>query len=87
MFVWQVETILEKIKKYMPDLYKSLAKIKSVLGSDLEEKVIKEEFKELASVSIDYGIMEKADNIYVIPGDFGWDDLGSWPALERIKIG
>ena len=79
MFVWQVETILEKIKKYMPDLYKSLAKIKSVLGSDLEEKVIKEEFKELASVSIDYGIMEKADNIYVIPGDFGWDDLGSWP--------
>ncbi|MDZ7672426.1 MAG: sugar phosphate nucleotidyltransferase [Halanaerobiales bacterium] len=85
MFVWQVETILENIKKHMPDLYQSLEKIKSVLGSDLEEKVIKEEFKELDSVSIDYGIMEKADDIYVITGDFGWDDLGSWPALERIK--
>ena len=85
MFVWQVETILDNIKRHMPDLYQSLEKIKSVLGSDLENKVINEEFKELDSVSIDYGIMEKADSIYVIPGDFGWDDLGSWPALERIK--
>ena len=85
MFVWQTNTILENIKKHMPELYKSLEKIKEVLGSDQEEKVIMEEFKNLDSVSIDYGIMEKADNIYVIPGDFGWDDLGSWPALERIK--
>lgn len=44
-----------------------------------------EEFKGLEAISIDYGIMEKAGDIYVIPGDFGWDDLGSWPTLERVK--
>ncbi len=85
MFVWQVQTILEKFKKHMPDLYNSLQIIKKVLGSDLEQEVIYEEFKKMENISIDYGIMEKADNIYVITGDFGWDDLGSWPALERVK--
>ena len=44
-----------------------------------------EEFEKLDSISIDYGIMEKADDIYVIPGSFGWDDVGSWPALERVE--
>ncbi|MDI3547431.1 MAG: mannose-phosphate guanylyltransferase [Halanaerobiales bacterium] len=85
MFIWQVESILEKIKLHMPDLYGSLKRIGQALGTDLEKKVIMEEFKGLEAISIDYGIMEKAGDIYVIPGDFGWDDLGSWPALERVK--
>lgn len=85
MFVWKVETIQEKIKKHMPDLYQAMERIRQAIGSDLEEKVIKKEFEELKGISIDYGIMEKASDIYVIPGDFGWDDLGSWPVLERVK--
>ncbi|ACL71031.1 mannose-1-phosphate guanylyltransferase [Halothermothrix orenii] len=85
MFVWRVETIQDKIEKHMPELSKAMERIRQALGTDLEDKVVREEFKELEGISIDYGIMEKASDIYVIPGDFGWDDLGSWPALERVK--
>jgi len=85
MFVWQVNTILNRFKEYMPELYQSLEKMKRSLGTDLETRVIRSEFEKIKGISIDYGIMEKAENIFVIPGDFGWDDLGSWPALERVK--
>ncbi|MFW6029623.1 MAG: mannose-1-phosphate guanylyltransferase, partial [Halanaerobiales bacterium] len=85
MFVWQTNSILENIEMHMPELYQSLERMKKALGTDLEEKVIRDEFEDLEGISIDYGIMEKADNIFVIPGSFGWDDLGSWPALERVK--
>ncbi len=85
MFIWQINTILNKIKLYMPELYNSLQEIKGVIGSKREKEVIKDEFAKIKGDSIDYGIMEKAENIYVIPADFGWDDLGSWPALQRVK--
>lgn len=85
MFIWRVDTILAKFAAFMPELYRSLMNIKKVLGTDLEAGVIREEFNRMKGTSIDYGIMEKADSIFVIPGEFGWDDLGSWPALERIK--
>jgi mannose-1-phosphate guanylyltransferase len=85
MFIWRLDSILYNIEKYLPEMYKSLVNIKNALGTDLEHKVIKNEFKHMESVSIDYGIMEKTDDIFVIPSSFGWDDLGSWPALERIK--
>ena len=85
MFIWQLESILYNIEKYLPEMYDSLLKIKKSLGTDSEKKVIRNEFEKMDSVSIDYGIMEKAEDIFVIPGSFGWDDLGSWPALERVK--
>jgi len=85
MFIWQLDSILYNIEKYLPEMYESLLKIKKALGTDLEKKVIKNEFEQMESVSIDYGIMERADDIFVIPSSFGWDDLGSWPALERVK--
>ncbi len=85
MFIWQTGTILHKIKEYMPELYDSLMVMKGALGTGQEKEIIKKEFDKIEGVSIDYGIMEKADDIYVLPADFGWDDLGSWPALERVK--
>jgi len=85
MFIWQLDSILYNLEKYLPEMYESLSKIKKALGTDLEKKVIENEFEKMESVSIDYGIMEKAEDIFVIPGSFGWDDLGSWPALERVK--
>ncbi|SIR46580.1 mannose-1-phosphate guanylyltransferase [Halanaerobium kushneri] len=85
MFIWQLDSILYNIEKHLPEIYESLLKIKNALGTDSEKKVIENEFEQMESVSIDYGIMEKAENIFVIPGSFGWDDLGSWPALERVK--
>jgi len=85
MFVWKVKTIRKMFKKYMPELDQALENIKDVIGTAEEKEVIYQEFKKLDSISIDYGIMEKADNIYVVPGSFGWDDIGSWSSLAKIK--
>jgi len=85
MFAWKISTILKKFEAYMPDIYEGLIKIQKSIGTDMEEEVLNEEFNAFRSESVDYGIMEQADNIYSIPGNFGWDDVGSWLAVERIK--
>lgn len=85
MFIWKVSSILKNMKKYMPDTYKALKRIQTAIGTESEETVLEKEFYEIESQSIDYGIMEKAENIYILPGTFGWDDVGSWLAVERIK--
>ncbi len=83
VFIWKLSTILECTKYYLPNTFEILAKI-----ADSEEEfgeVLLQKYKEVDNISIDYGIMEKADNIYMIPCDFGWDDLGSWASIERYK--
>ncbi|MCR5356091.1 MAG: NTP transferase domain-containing protein [Lachnospiraceae bacterium] len=85
MFVWKVSTIVKQFENFLPDMLKGLGTIKDAIGTKDEDKVLKEVFPTLESISIDYGIMEKAGSIYTIPGDFGWDDVGSWLAVERIK--
>ncbi len=84
MFIWKVSTVLDKFKDYLPDTYKGLLKIRDFIGSADQDAVLNEVFPGLESISVDYGIMEKAESIYTIPGDFGWDDVGSWLAVERI---
>ncbi|MEX0084427.1 mannose-1-phosphate guanylyltransferase/mannose-6-phosphate isomerase [Clostridium butyricum] len=85
MFVWKSSTILENFQKLMPDMYEGLNKIYETIGSDEEESILQREFAKFKGESIDYGIMERAGNIYTIPGSFGWDDVGSWLSLERIN--
>ncbi|MFW6030395.1 MAG: mannose-1-phosphate guanylyltransferase [Halanaerobiales bacterium] len=85
MFVWKVRTILKMFNKHMPELDQALENIREVIGTEEEKQVTYQEFEKLESISIDYGIMEKADNIYVVPGNFGWDDIGSWSSLEDVK--
>lgn len=85
MFVWKVSSILYNMQKFMPATYDGLMKIKDAIGTEEQETVLEAEFAKMESESIDYGIMEKADNIYVLPGTFGWDDVGSWLAVGRIK--
>lgn len=85
MFVWKVSSILENMKTFMPKTMNGLNIIKDSIGTETQEEVLEREFANLESVSVDYGIMEKADHIYIIPGAFGWDDVGSWNAVERIK--
>lgn len=84
-FIWKVSTILESMKAYMPDTYERLLKIQAAIGTEDQDKVLDEEFKNMESQSIDYGIMEKAKDIYILPGTFGWDDVGSWLAVERVQ--
>lgn len=85
MFVWKVSTIMENIKKFMPDIYDGAERIGNACGTPGFTEVLVREFYAFRSESVDFGIMEKADNIYTIPGSFGWDDVGSWLAVERIN--
>jgi len=85
MFIWKISTILDNISKFLPDTYHGLMEIKDSIGTSGAQHILETIFPGFTSESIDYGIMEKADNIYIIPGIFGWDDVGSWLAIERIK--
>lgn len=85
MFVWKVSTILKNFEKYLPEVYNGLKTIEKSIGKDEYPEVLRREFSNMPSESIDYGIMEKAQNIFVVPGNFGWDDVGSWLSLERIN--
>ncbi|OOM77748.1 mannose-1-phosphate guanylyltransferase RfbM [Clostridium puniceum] len=85
MFVWKTSSILLNMRELLPKMYEGLEKIYETIASDNAEIVLKEEFEKMQSESIDYGIMEKANDIYTIPGSFGWDDVGNWLALERIN--
>ena len=85
MFVWKVSTILEQLREHLPETYEGLRRIGAAIGTDQEEQALEREFRQFKSESIDYGVMEKAKDIYILSGAFGWDDVGSWLALGRIK--
>lgn len=87
MFMWKISTILGRFKELMPDLYEGVLAIRDAYGVSREEgdAALLKRFPEFTSISIDYGVMEKSDHIYTLPGNFGWDDVGSWLAVERIK--
>lgn len=85
MFIWKVSSILSNIKAFMSDSYEGLLRIQNAIATPEEAEVLEKEFPLLESTSIDYGIMEKASDIYVLPGNFGWDDVGSWLAVGRIR--
>lgn len=81
MFIWKASTILKKFEKYLPEIYEDLQKIGDAMNTADELKVIEEVYPKINSISVDYGIMEKADDVYVVPGEFGWNDVGSFDML------
>lgn len=83
IFAWKAALILEKIQKHLPELYGGLKSLEPALGEAGEEQALREVFPSLPSISIDYGIMEKEQDILVVEGSFKWDDLGSWAALAE----
>jgi mannose-1-phosphate guanylyltransferase len=85
MFVWKVSSILNKMAQLMPEMYQALENISKAFGTEAEESVLQDEFFRMRSMSVDYGILEHAEDIYTVPGSFGWDDVGSWLAMERIN--
>lgn len=84
MFVWKTSVILGEIKKYIPEVYEKLMVIKNSIGKETETQVINEIYPTIPKISIDYGIMERSDIVMVLPGEFGWDDVGSWDTLEAM---
>jgi mannose-1-phosphate guanylyltransferase len=78
IFVWQVKSILKAFEELLPELYEVFDAEKQNLNNDQETAAIERIYPQCVNISIDYGIMEKADNVYVIPSSFGWSDLGTW---------
>lgn len=85
MFIWKASSILENIETFLPELSSGLKTIQEEIGTENEYQIINTIFPSFTSISIDIGIMEHAKDIYIFPGMFGWDDVGSWLAIERIK--
>jgi mannose-1-phosphate guanylyltransferase len=83
LFAFKISTFLDEMKIHMPRLYDGLMRIHGSIGTDREEAVKKEEFSRFESISVDYGIMEKAQNIACVKPAFVWDDVGSWGAVAR----
>tara|TARA_B100000902_G_scaffold137256_1_gene135494 strand:- start:30784 stop:31863 length:1080 start_codon:yes stop_codon:yes gene_type:complete len=81
IFIWSAKTIIKKFRKHLRDLYDIFEDGKNHYNTSKETDYINRMFPACKNISIDYGIMEKSDNVYVFPADFGWSDLGTWSSL------
>ena len=84
IFVFRADVILREIEKYLPKMHSSLMEIYKYIGEEDEEKVIKEEYRKIEAISIDFGIMQKTRKAYVVRCNFLWDDIGSFTALSKF---
>lgn len=88
IFVATAQTILEEIKAHMPRLYEGLQQVRDAMGTPDFPRVLKEVYEGLESISFDYGIMEKTrGDVYVVPCECGWSDVGSWSSLYDLRSG
>ncbi len=85
MFVWKTSTILDNLSRYCPDIYARLTTIEASMNTSTYPATLATEYEKMRAESIDFGVMEHASDIYTIAGNFGWDDVGSLTALERIN--
>ncbi len=85
MFIWRVDAIMRELETHLPEMYGQLAKVDEVIGSDSYNHVLETVYRIIRSISIDYGVMEKAKDVYIIRGNFGWSDVGSWDEVYRIS--
>ena len=81
IFIWSASTIVNAFRIYQPGVARIFANIMDILGTADEQRVIDEVYPECDNISVDYAIMEKAEEIFVCPADFGWSDLGTWGSL------
>lgn len=84
MFVWKTSVILKYFEKLLPDVYECLMEIMEAIGTEKEQETIERVYPLIPKISVDYGIMEKADNVIMLEGDFGWSDVGSWDTLDTL---
>lgn len=86
IFVWQVKNIIIAFEKYLPEVYDLFNSQKEKFNTPEEQNALMEIYPFSTNISIDFGIMEKADNVYVIPSSFGWSDIGTWnSAYEHLQ--
>ena len=81
IFIWNVETIVNALRIYAPRINNIFERMQKVLGTSQEQETIDKSYPDCDNISIDYAVMEKAEEIFVYPADFGWSDLGTWTSL------
>jgi mannose-1-phosphate guanylyltransferase len=85
IFIWNVRTIVNAFRMYQPLIAATFEDIIPVMGTPEEQKVVDEKYPECENISVDYAILEKAEEIFVFPADFGWSDLGTWGSLQTLS--
>ncbi len=81
IFIWKSKSIVEAMVRYLPDITQPFIKNAELLGTERETDFINDTYSTFKSISIDYGVLEKAENVYVLCTDMGWSDLGTWSSL------
>ncbi|MEG1999308.1 MAG: mannose-1-phosphate guanylyltransferase, partial [Bacteroidales bacterium] len=84
MFVWKLSTLQESFKRYAPEIAAIFDNAAPYLNTEKETEYIKALYATIPKISVDYAIMEKADNIFICPADFRWSDLGTWGSLKEV---
>ncbi|SDS54019.1 mannose-1-phosphate guanylyltransferase [Gramella sp. MAR_2010_147] len=82
IFIWSAKFIIENFKQYLPDMFDIFNKGERKWNTNEEQQFLKENYSKASNISIDYGIMEKSDDVYVIPVSFDWNDLGTWSSVQ-----
>lgn len=84
MFVWCADVILDEISSYLPELSKGLNELDKYIGTNEFDRSLDKFFNSIKGISVDYGIMEKSDKVFMIEGDFDWSDVGSWETVYEM---
>lgn len=84
IFIWSAKVIDDAFCKYLPEMHEVFEQGKSAYNTTAEMEFIANAYPQCTNISIDFGIMEKADNVYVLPADFGWSDLGTWASIYEM---
>lgn len=85
IFVWKARTIIEALRTHELEMVERLERVAAAIGTPGEKATLAAEFPQMKSISIDYAVLERAKNVCVLPATFGWDDVGSWRSLERLR--
>ena len=84
MFIWRADTILNQIETHLPDAYEAFGPVREATG-EVDRDTLTQAFQNSPRISIDYGVMEQADTVYVVPGTFDWNDVGDWRAVYDLS--
>ena len=83
IFIWKAKSVVTEFEKFLPEIAETFSSITDSYYSNTEKEQVSWAYARTKAISIDYGVMEKAENVYVVPGEFGWSDLGSWSSLHE----
>ncbi|SFC96942.1 mannose-1-phosphate guanylyltransferase [Flexibacter flexilis DSM 6793] len=84
IFIWSAKAVIKAIEAHLPEMHELFHEGQKYYSTEKEESFVEQAYPQCKSISIDYGIMEKSDNVFVLLSDFGWSDLGTWKSLYDI---